>query len=163
MGHLKRDCPLNRGQQQQQQRRQQENNGGGQRDLLLPANTGVAQDKRDMWVLDSGAGDHVTNCKEDLSKFVDIKNGLVFQGAFGAQCAAEGYGRLHVISTVDGEEINLTIRNVWYVPGLGHRLLSVGSLDRVDCRALLKTMRSGLLRIQGRLCAERRGLQTSTT
>ncbi|GLI67980.1 hypothetical protein VaNZ11_012186 [Volvox africanus] len=74
------------------------------------------------------------DCNEDLTDYVEVNNGPVMVGAFGVERRALGYGMVLFMLTVHGEDYDKTVENVWYVPGLGHRLLSLGRLDEKGCR-----------------------------
>jgi len=85
------------------------------------------------WIVDSGASVHFTDNKADFSdlRFFDEKNRPQAQTANGA-AAIHGHGTVFVKTWVDSTNPQMvTISHllpVFYMPGIGIRLLSMGLL-----------------------------------
>ena len=78
------------------------------------------------WVVDSGATNNMTFCKSKLADYEAFPEPRAVTLGDGRELLAEGQGTavLQVIATT-GEDIDLSISKVWYVPGLAMNLLSV--------------------------------------
>jgi hypothetical protein len=137
LGHVRHDCPL-------LQEKPQQNHHGGRRNNFVMISTVAATElekARDAvrghadWKLDTAAATHVTDCKEDLVDFASVEDGPIVEGAFKEARRALGYGKLELTTVGGGREVGVEVTNVWYVPGIGHRLLSMSALDEKGYKA----------------------------
>jgi hypothetical protein len=84
----------------------------------------------DNWIIDSGASVHMTTGRtgihiQDYKRFRD--GATVIMGN-GTRLPAEGKGSI-TLQTSDGQ---LTLSNIWVVPGLDTNLISVGEISESD-------------------------------
>ena len=122
LGHLQRDCPAGQhggGQHQQQQ----------QPFAMMMSGSMSSKEQQQSdpydWIVDSGASKHVTPFKflfESLSP-LPAPTTVTFGNGQAAPAAGQGNILLHV--TVQGEQRTVLLRNVLWVPGAAHNLLSV--------------------------------------
>ena len=82
------------------------------------------------WVIDSGATDHMTFSRKDLSNIREpSRNGIL--NANGVSSQVESTGDVHVSNT-------LTLDNTLLVPSLSTKLLSVGQItEELNCVVLM--------------------------
>ena len=118
-GHLQRDCPGS-GQQGDEQQ---------QPFAMMMSGSMNSQEQQKCdpydWIVDSGASRHVTPFKflfESLSP-LPTPTTVTFGNGQAAPAAGQGNITLHV--TVQGEQRSVLLRNVLWVPGAAHNLLSV--------------------------------------
>ena len=118
-GHLQRDCPGS-GQQGAEQQ---------QPFAMMMSGSMNSQEQQKCdpydWIVDSGASRHVTPFKflfESLSP-LPTPTTVTFGNGQAAPAAGQGNITLHV--TVQGEQRSVLLRNVLWVPGAAHNLLSV--------------------------------------
>ncbi|GIL88635.1 hypothetical protein Vretifemale_16557 [Volvox reticuliferus] len=113
---------------------------GGRRNTFVLATTidDVSQhiQSQGKWILDTGAGLHATDCKDDLIDYVEVENGPIFKAGFGGEGRSPGYGKVEFVTYTEWGTFSVTVTEVWYMPGLGHRILSAGRLDKKGCRIL---------------------------
>jgi len=92
--------------------------------------------QRPWWIVDTGAASSMTN---DLSKFVEgtyvpVDPGLYDVVGVGGHLTALGVGTVAETITIEGpdgslRELNITLKNVLYVPDLQFNLLSISALN----------------------------------
>ncbi|KXZ43095.1 hypothetical protein GPECTOR_102g48 [Gonium pectorale] len=148
LGHIKPQCPLLASKQPQQQQAQQKPKykpKPQQRKIpaqfALHASVGeLAAEVADLygpaWVLDSGAGRHMTPSFKDLNNpgFFPHGMGPLVKFGNGQSAQAQAVGTVEVVRRVDGEKKLIRITNVLFVPGLKRRLMSVKDLtDKGFC------------------------------
>ena len=116
-GHLQRDCPAGQPGADQQQ--------------PFAMMTGIMLDSTQLqgdpyqWIVDSGASRHVTpfKCLLDSLSPLPTPTTVTFGNGQAAPAAGQGNIILHV--TVQGEQRSVLLKNVLWVPGAAHNLLSV--------------------------------------
>ena len=96
------------------------------------------------WIVDSGAGRHITGCLRALSDY--IEEPLSIDVADNRKVISPGYGSLK-LKTGDGDTI--VLRKVRYLPGAGIGLLSVGALG--DDASVIFKKRLATVSINGRV------------
>ena len=77
------------------------------------------------WVVDSGATNHITDDRSIFTSFRSVNGPSITTAGMGA-LQATGRGD---ISIVAANRVQVTIKDVMYVPGLGHNLLSLAQLE----------------------------------
>jgi len=83
---------------------------------------------KNSWFIDSGAPSHMTDQRQLFTSLKPIKKGRkMVKGVGDCLLPAVGIGDVKVKTEVDGRVLNLTLRGVLYVPGVGCNLLSVGA------------------------------------
>ena len=79
----------------------------------------------DVWVLDTGATDHITSEKTSMTKFVEARNPSTIVIADGTSIEVTGYGELIIdMKQPGGGDKKLTLSKVALVPGAACNLLS---------------------------------------
>lgn len=78
----------------------------------------------DLWYMDTGCSNHMTNNKDWLINFDPSKKNRI-RLVDERTMSAEGMGDIMVVRE-DGK--TMVIENVWYVPGMKCNLMSVGQL-----------------------------------
>ena len=92
---------------------------------------GLSSTENDWWI-DSGASQHMTPSKKGMTDFVTFRNPLHVKLADDSVLLACGKGNLH-LSVFDGtENVNITLKDVLYVPKIQKRLLSLPSMTQKD-------------------------------
>jgi Reverse transcriptase (RNA-dependent DNA polymerase)/GAG-pre-integrase domain/Integrase core domain/gag-polypeptide of LTR copia-type len=82
------------------------------------------------WIIDSGATDHMTYCRDDISKLNQPKKGEILN-ANGVAYPVTGAGNVNLSSS-------LTLSNTLLVPSLSTKLISVGQLaEDLNCVVLM--------------------------
>ncbi|XP_060137734.1 uncharacterized protein LOC118078985 isoform X5 [Zootoca vivipara] len=87
------------------------------------------ENKRNKWILDSGASSHVSYEKEYFNELNEDETSEI-EIADGNVVKAIGAGTVNLKFNVDHETINTKITEVKFAPKLNCNLLSVSSLDR---------------------------------
>ena len=77
----------------------------------------------DDWIIDSGASSHMSFKKEDFVNYKELETPIQVQVGNGGKLQAIGNGDVPVY--VNGKTNSCIIKDVLYVPGLVHKLLSV--------------------------------------
>jgi len=77
------------------------------------------------WILDSGCSDHIVNSDKYFSDFVTLKDPVKIKVCDDYSLIARKKGNIPMYFVVNGEFINILIKNVFYVPSIRHNLLSV--------------------------------------
>jgi len=80
------------------------------------------------WILDSGCSDHIVNSDKYFTDFVTLKDPVKIKVGDGFSLIAKKKGNIPVCFVVNGEFINILIKNVFYVPSMRHNLLSVSCI-----------------------------------
>jgi hypothetical protein len=82
-----------------------------------------------VWGLDSMCSQHMTHSRDIFGdNFKHLTDGKDIRGINGARCTPTGVGDVIIPCVENGKTINITIRNVNYVPGCGVNLISIGQL-----------------------------------
>ena len=90
------------------------------------------------WCIDSGASQHMTPSKKGMTDYVTFRNPLHVKLADDSVLLAYGKGNLH-LSVLDGtEKVNITLKDVLYVPKIQKRLLSLPSMTQKDVEVRFK-------------------------
>jgi hypothetical protein len=120
-GHWKRDCPLGKADASSVKK---EGNASG--DAFVCSASG---DDRDVWILDSGASDHMSHRREWFENFTEASSSITVGN--GSKIMAEGTGDINILAFNGAEWIRKHIANVLYVPGIHMNLFSSGKvMDR---------------------------------
>lgn len=89
----------------------------------------------EIWYLDSGANDHYTNTDCHLLNHVDLPDPVQITIAdVDKKLESRKHGVIRLLSCVNGKNINLRLRKVFYVPNLFCNLLSANKLDEAGCK-----------------------------
>jgi hypothetical protein len=137
-GHIKSDCrKLKRKQQKESKSKQTQEAKVAIADTIEPqvascyySLNSMPNTNGDNWIIDSGASVHMTTGRtgihiQDYKRFRD--GATVIMGN-GTRLPAEGKGSI-TLQTSDGQ---LTLSNIWVVPGLDTNLISVGEISESD-------------------------------
>jgi len=82
------------------------------------------------WILDSGASEHLTKNENHLRNVKLLSKSIKISIAkAGITLTASKVGTISCMTIVNGKEIQVTINDVLYVPGLEFNLLSVPKLE----------------------------------
>lgn len=80
------------------------------------------------WKFDTGAS---TNMSSDIDQFAELqRHSSIVSIGNSIPLNSTGIGTVHLQCLIDSQEYLLTLNNVWYVPGLGHNLVSWNVLQR---------------------------------
>lgn len=122
-GHWKRDCP---------ERLMKGKPNSKRGDAFICETTAAEQiGKRDMWFLDSGASDHMTNRREWLINYTSFKTPVIVRIGNGTTICAIGKGDINVLSFVDSSWKQNHMVDVLYVPHIHVNLFSLNTaLDK---------------------------------
>ena len=85
----------------------------------------VGEERRNGWLIDSGATLHMTPHRSDLFDYDTLSAGVVATIADGKKLRVHGRGTVN-LTGLDDRRVKMM--NVLYIPGLKRRLLSVGRL-----------------------------------
>jgi hypothetical protein len=146
-GHISRNCPHKSGGKDEKPHVKQVHTA-----TALSAAKGQKKLKHDLWVLDSGATDHMSSSREKFVTFVTHANTVEVAG--GQKLESSGYGDIEVTLAKTNGGCLLSIKDVLFVPKLDGNLLSV---PRITEKGLDVTMRNESAYIQekdGSLIAE---------
>ena len=115
---------------------------------------------KEAWVADSGSTNHVTNCKLDFSSYEKFSHTKYVRVGSSELLAAHGSGTVIVEMLIKGKWKRNHLVNVWYVPDMARKLLSVSlttekgfqfSADKKGCHISL----SGANCIEGKLTEDK--------
>lgn len=96
----------------------------------------------DSWVVDNGATCHLTYRRDILSDFKQFSECKSLQVADGNRIEAVGTGAVRLKSVVGGQQHEIELNNVWYVPKLNRNLFSVlAAQDRNENSVFISTSR----------------------
>ena len=96
----------------------------------------------DSWYLDNGATCHLTFRKDILSDFQQFPEFKSLQVADGNRIEAVGAGTAHLKAVVSGQQLDVELKNVWYVPRLNRNLFSVlAAQDKNENSVFVSTSR----------------------
>lgn len=87
----------------------------------------------DNWYVDNGATSHVT-CRNDIfSSFENFNNNHTVITANGSSTQAVGKGTVEIIANIGGQQQQIRLHDVWYVPSIRKNLFSVlAAQDRLE-------------------------------
>ncbi|KRT78250.1 hypothetical protein AMK59_6683 [Oryctes borbonicus] len=92
-----------------------------------------------VFCIDSGCTDHLVNDKSFFSDFLVLKHPIKIAVAKNNNfMEAIGVGNIKVISKVNRNEVECTIKNVFYVPNLRKNLLSVKKLEMANIKLIFE-------------------------
>lgn len=118
-GHWQRECP----------QKQKRSNGEKKSPAAFVASMSDIQNvaAKDVWIVDSGASQHMTSRKEWFSELKEIASGKYVRVASNDKLPIHGHGSIRA-SMWNGVGWNeCVLENVQYVPGLGPNLFSTGT------------------------------------
>lgn len=82
------------------------------------------------WVLDTGATNHMTGCRESLASLDESMRGVV---RFGDGSMVEIHG-IGAVTIVGKNQDHYVITEVYYIPSLKCNIVSLGQLEEGECR-----------------------------
>lgn len=138
-GHKSNNCFKNKANTQQQSSNNQEGNcstSWQQRPVSKVALIGTKDiDRTDIWVIDSGATDHMSRRRDWFSSFEEFKEPVNIGMGNGSNMTAYGKGNIDFVMCRNNEQIIGTIFDVLYVPDVIYNLFSVRYAGRkgIDC------------------------------
>ena len=80
-------------------------------------------------IVDTGATDHISNERDDFTRFESFSSAKLIRVANGETMEAKGSGTCAYEHVVEGEKRIIEFRNVLYVPTASIRLISISKLD----------------------------------
>ena len=83
----------------------------------------------DRFYVDSGASDHIVPSRSDLCSYREFEQPLEIVAAGGGKIYAYRTGYLRVASSASGIEREVDLEDIFFVPGIHVRLLSLGKLE----------------------------------
>ncbi|XP_050900218.1 uncharacterized protein LOC127106965 [Lathyrus oleraceus] len=93
-------------------------------DVLIMANTHLSNEQTNMWYLDSGCNNHITDNKIGFTKLDEsFKRGIKF--ANGRHVTSGGKGNIYVVRK-DGRKASII--DMLYVPSMINNLINIGQL-----------------------------------
>lgn len=122
-GHWFKECPKRSNQQVDHAHSKPAKKG-----VNLMASYNIVDDDS-VWLLDSGASEHMTSHREWFDTYQPIPDPYPIKIGDGSYLYAVGRGSVKALSLIDGQEIELTLKNVQYVPSIGNNLFSLGAAD----------------------------------
>ncbi len=94
----------------------------------VASESGLSEDD---WVVDSCATNNMTYCKPKQVNYETFPEPLTVTLGDGRELLAEGQGTAVLdVTNIAGDDIELSITKVWFVPGLAINLLSVKKLTQ---------------------------------
>lgn len=97
-------------------------------DYAFQSSSALEKHADDLWYIDSGASSHMTDQDQLFTSFQSIKKGeRMVKGVGGCLLPATGIGDIRAKAEADGKQVNITLKKVLLVPGIGNNLLSVGA------------------------------------
>ena len=94
----------------------------------------------DHWFVDNGATCHLTFRRDILSDYKQFMEAKSLQVADGNRIEAVGTGTAHLKAVVSGQQHDVELNNVWYVPKLNRNLFSVlAAQDKVENSLFIST------------------------
>ena len=85
-------------------------------------------DSRDLYYIDSSATGHYIDKKDALHDYAPFKTPCIIRTAVNHQVQALGSETLKFTAAVYGKRTSGELENVYYIPGIGSRLISIGKL-----------------------------------
>lgn len=121
-GHLSRNCPKPQRERKNKPTQKNQNENAIFADDVCFASTAV----QDVWILDSGASHHMTPRREWFKCFTVFNPPkMILVGKEGVNVSAQGFGDIDVTTIINNKEMNVTMKDVWFVPELGRNLYSM--------------------------------------
>jgi hypothetical protein len=91
-------------------------------------------EKEDVWVLDTGASNHMTGRREALSS-LDMSVGGTVRFGDGSLIEIEGIGSVLLQTKKSGHKV---LSEVYYIPKLKSNIISLGQLEEGGCKVVLE-------------------------
>lgn len=110
-GHVKKDCT--------------QSDDGSKTNLVLTALSTAKSDTS--WIIDSGATNHMSGCRDWFDSLHDSSTKEVCV-ANGKKLVVSGKGDVHFTCKFNGELLNITLKDVLFIPDLTVNLISVSCL-----------------------------------
>ena len=88
------------------------------------------------WIIDSGATQHMTFVRENLSEYVEFKQPSSVNLGDNRSILAYGKGVCRLVADLDGRTQNVSLRDVLYVPDLEKNLLSVRAMVKLGANVM---------------------------
>lgn len=143
VGHMKRNCRALKKEQGNEAKSGDTKSGEDKKRFAIMAKTGSANSSG-RWLVDSGASEHMTADRNLLDDYQVLDSKVPICVGNNEYVYGIGAGSVKIISTVDDEEIEVTIKNVLHVPGISDNLFSAGV---ADSRGLKISMSQGRMDI----------------
>ena len=90
------------------------------------------------WGIDSGASQHMSPVKKEMTDFVRLKSPLDVKLADNSVLHAYGKGTVHLSVFGGLEKINVTLKDVLYIPKIQNKLLSLPSITNKGAETQFK-------------------------
>ena len=119
-GHLKKECRKKRQDDLARGRL-----GGGATPRTGLALTALATTGNGDWVLDSGASEHITNNLDAMFNVRPASKDVTITFGNGKRATPEAIGDVDISGYAGVNLDNLTLKDVWYVPGAAANLFSI--------------------------------------
>jgi hypothetical protein len=127
LGHYRNECPEWEGNSSNYVELKEEEM------LLMAYNDEIRNQREEIWYIDSGCSNHMVGTKE---WFFDFDDGFRESVKLGNDSKMAVMGRGNVKLSINGRTHVIT--DVYYLPGLGNNLLSVGQLQQKNLSIMFK-------------------------
>lgn len=114
--------------------------------------TAIGVEEKDVWVLDTGASNHMTGRREALASLDASVRGTVCFGD-GSLVDIEGIGSVVLQTRKKGHKV---LTKVYYIPKLKSNIVSLGQLEEGGCRVVLENGYCNIYDIEQSLLASAR-------
>jgi hypothetical protein len=114
--------------------------------------TVIGDEEKDVWVLDTGASNHMTGRREALASLDASVRGTVRFGD-GSLVEIEGIGSVVLQTRKKGHKV---LTEVYYIPKLKSNIVSLGQLEEGGCRVVLENGYCNIYDIEQSLLASAR-------
>lgn len=145
VGHKAYQCPKRKSNVNKKKNQRESNLTQGKARVAFTSYEDDESESEDtVWILDSGATDHQTNCKAYLEQERELQPPISIRVAKEGQCMmATKIGNISAVSKNRGEDYPLTLKDVLYIPELRRNLLSIKKMTKEGVE--VKFSRGGIL------------------
>jgi hypothetical protein len=104
--------------------------------LMTSQENGIDNEKSEVWILDSGASNHICWNLEAFDVLNKLDVSITVKFANGQKAKAYEYGNVKFLSKLSSQEtIMVTLTDVLYIPSAVHNLLSISqAMKRENCQ-----------------------------
>ena len=110
-------------------------------------------DSGDKYYVDSGASDHPIPSRGELHAYRRFEKPVEISAADGGRVYAYGSGTLRVATSTSGLECEVDLQDVYYVPNVHARLVSLGKLEAQEWEVCIRDGRMEICDQDGDLFA----------
>lgn len=118
--------------------------------LSAEVNVAAGSSNLDIWLLDSGATDHMTNDASSMINYRSFNDKLSVIGFASNASQAEGVGDIPMRTNCGGHVRHFLLQDVLYVPGSRRKLISLSTLQRKGFGAIFSARENEVLNQDGK-------------